>query len=193
MYGCIWKRKRKSRRNPNAHFSEAEGPPTPKSALATPPAAPPATHTARGLRDACLWSGRALTHPLRPLTERGQLGKRDTGKPRHGRPRSRCAPRRSMARRRLRARAPAPRPANILGRRGGGAAGRREILPQLRGGLLDRHAPSDPAPAKLRHHGTSWRPRGQEGEFPGGFKVLSQPSRLRSSQSPEFKSHLSSP
>lgn len=123
MYGCIWKRKRKSRRNPNAHFSEAEGPPTPKSALATPPAAPPATHTARGLRDACLWSGRALTHPLRPLTERGQLGKRDTGKPRHGRPRSRCAPRRSMARRRLRARAPAPRPANILGRRGGGAAG----------------------------------------------------------------------
>lgn len=112
----------KSRRNPNANLSEAKAPLTRHTASG--PRSRPGSRPDVGLR-----AGRALTHPWRPQAERRRPGEPRSGRLGSGRPRNRCALKRSMARprrRRPRARAPAPRPADSLGRRGrraGGSAG----------------------------------------------------------------------
>lgn len=166
----------KSRRNPNANLSEAKAPLTRHTASG--PRSHPGSSPAAGLR-----AGRAPTHPWRLQAERGRPGEPRSGRLGSGRPRSRCAPKRSMARPRRRrpsARAPAPRPADSLGRRGWralrlrgvGWGGVRGTLLRARGGLDGWRALPDPVPTQLRCDGTCRRPRGQKGEFLGVRKVF---------------------
>ena len=80
----------KSRRNPNAHFLEAEAPLTLHTASG--PRSRPGSRPATGLR-----AGQVPTYPWLPQAERGRPGKPRSRRLGGGRPRSRCAPERNMA------------------------------------------------------------------------------------------------
>lgn len=134
-------------------------------------------HLAPTLQPPGLWflSGRGPTHPRRSLAKRWEPGSR---KPRSGRPRSRCAPGRSMAKPRARTPAPRPRlagslrPWGILPRRGAGSC--TGTLPATRG---------------LQNHGVRnlSGPRSQQSEFP---KVRATRSALLAAGSPRGDSGL---